>query len=396
MIDVTPNGYDFAPVHEALGEYVSRDLLAMAASVVLKGQDVLDVFTVGFQDKEQEIPLALDSIYRIFSNTKIVTSVAAMMLWEESAFHLDDPLSEYFPEFSDLRVLSSDAKGLGDLVAPERPASIRELMSHTAGFSYGIFGESLVDKAYLEKGITAPDRSLEEMVSRLGDLPLAYQPGSRWQYSVSTDVLGRLIEIVSGKTFDTFLKERIFEPLGMLDTGFFCPSSNHDRLCRNYLPSDPMDPMKPGLQSIDESQAPYTKPRKFLSGGGGLVSTIIDYARFMQMLIGEGELNGIRILRPDTVQLMHTNQLPKGMGVQLPNWLMPDTVFGLGVAIKTAPVRGEPKIAVGEYHWGGVAGTHSWVSLKGNVAGLVFTQRLPGFWHPFSHDFKRLVYEVVR
>lgn len=396
MIEVTPNRYDFTPVHQSLSEYVSRDLLAMAASVVLRGPDVLDVFTVGFQNREQEVPLALDSIYRIFSNTKIVTSVAAMMLWEESAFSLDDPLSEYIPEFSDLRVLVPDAQGLGDVVAAERPATIRELMSHTAGFSYGIFGESLVDQAYLEKGITAPDRFLEEMVSRLGELPLAYQPGSRWQYSVSTDVLGRLIEIVSGRTFDAFLKERIFEPLGMLDTGFFCPPSSHDRLCRNYLPSDPMDPLKPGLESIDESQAPYTKSRNFLSGGGGLVSTIIDYTRFMQMLIGEGELNGTRILQPDTVQLMHTNQLPKGIGVQLPNWLMPDTVFGLGLAIKTAPGKSEPKTAVGEYHWGGVAGTHSWVSLKGDVAGLVFTQRLPGFWHPFSHDFKRLVYEAVK
>lgn len=396
MIEPVANGYDFTPVHESLSEYVSRDLLAMAASVVLEGRDVVDVFTVGFQDREQEIPVALDSIYRIFSNTKIVTSVAAMMLWEESAFDLDDPLAEYFPEFSSLQVLVPDAKEVGDVVALERSGTIRELMSHTAGFSYGIFAESPVDSLYLNNGITAPDRSLAEMVSRLGKLPLAYQPGSRWQYSVSTDILGRLIEIVSGKKFDIFLKERIFEPLGMQDTGFYCPPSSHDRLCRNYLPSDPMDPLKPGLQAIDETEAPYTEPRNFLSGGGGLLSTIDDYTRFVQMLIGEGELDGFRVLRPDTVQLMHTNQLPKGMGVQLPNWLMPDTVFGLGLAIKTTPQKGEPKSAVGEYHWGGVAGTHSWISPQGNVAGLVFTQRLPGFWHPFSHDFKRLVYEVVK
>ncbi|MBD3646749.1 MAG: beta-lactamase family protein, partial [Pseudomonadales bacterium] len=264
------------------------------------------------------------------------------------------------------------------------------------GFSYGIFLESPIDAVYNERNLLGPNNTLANMVEQLGDVPLAYQPGKRWQYSVSADILAALIEVWSGKSFAEFLRERIFEPLDMPDTDFHVPEDKHDRFATNYVPVDPMDPMKPGLNAApDQMLGNLMEPRPYTSGGGGLVSTIGDYTNFIRMLIAEGEGNGFRILKPETVRMMHTNQLPDGVQVQLPNWFMPDTVFGLGLAIKTAPADGEPPEAVDEFHWGGIAGTHSWIAPRANLAAIVFTQRLPGFWHPYYHDHKRLVYSAA-
>lgn len=255
--------------------------------------------------------------------------------------------------------------------------------------------ESPVDALYLEKNVLDSDSTLEQMVEKLADIPLANQPGVRWQYSVSVDVLGRLVEIWSGQPLDKFLQENIFAPLGMNDTGFYVPPENHHRFAANYVPVNPLDPMESGLNLSPEHPIGGTTTRKkFFSGGAGLVSTLGDYTRFIQMLIGKGEFQAVRILKPETVKLMHTNQLPEGLGLVLPSWPMENTGFGIGLAVKSAPGQGEPDAVTGEYHWGGLAGTHSWVSPEAGIAGIIFTQRLPGFFHPFSHDFKRLVYEA--
>ena len=388
--------YDFSEVHASLDKYVEDNLLAMAAAVVLDGKAVVDFHMVGHQDREAECAIQADSIYRIYSSTKLITSCAAMMLWEEGAFRLDDPLHTYLPELGSLKVLK-DGAGDASLVEPVAvEPTIRQLMSHNAGFSYGLFAESVVDPLYNEAGVSAPTSTLEDMVRKLADIPLAYQPGQRWQYSVSADVLARLIEVLSGQRFSEFLSRRIFEPLGMTDTGFHVPAEKHDRFCANYAPVNVLDPMQPGLNVVpDLLLGGYLEPKAMESGGGGLVSTIVDYTRFIQMIVGGGMLDDVRLLNSETLEMMRTNQLPQDVGVQLPNWFMPDTVFGLGFAIKTAPRPGEGNAAVGEYHWGGLAGTHSWMSPASGITGIVFTQRLPGFWHPFSHDFKRLVYQAT-
>lgn len=395
-METRPSDYDFGPMHEAVQKYLDDDFLAMASSVILEGGEPVDFRLWGHQDREAGIRLAADSIFRIYSNTKIITSVAAMTLWEAGRFDLDDPVEKHLPQLAGLSVLREGATDAADAEPLDTPPTIRQLMSHSAGFSYGFLLESPVDAVYTERNLSRPDSTLEDLVEALADIPLANRPGTRFQYSVATDVLARLVEVLSGERFDRVLARRIFEPLGMVDTDFHVPASKHDRFCVNYAARDQMDPMVPGLDAApDVLLGSYLAPKPFLSGGGGLVSTILDYTRFIRMIVGGGELEGTRILDAGTLELMRTNQLPEGAGVQFPFWHMPDTVFGLGFALKTAPAEGEPDAAIGEYHWGGMAGTHSWMSPAADIAALVFTQRLPGFWHPFSHEYKRQVYAAV-
>jgi len=383
-------------MHAAIDKYVDENLLAGACAVVLKDNRIVDYRTWGYADTQTAEAIREDTIYRIYSNTKIITSAAAMCLFEDGKFDLDDPIEKYLPEFSGLKVLKAGSDDPSETENLKSIPTVRQLGSHHAGFSYGVFAESPVDQNYLEAGVTDPNGTLEEMISKLSNIPLAYQPGSRWQYSISTDILGRLVEIWSGMPFSEFLKQRIFTPLHMVDTDFYVPADKHHRLATNYVPDDLMDPMKPGLNvRPDTFIGSFLEPKAFTSGGAGLVSTLPDYTNFIRMLVGDGEFEGARVLKPETVALMHTNQLPEGMIVQLPNWFMPDTVFGIGVAIKQQPLEGEPNQAIDEFHWGGLAGTHSWISPRAGLAAIIFTQRLPGFWHEFSHEFKRQVYKAT-
>lgn len=383
-------------MHEAIQKYVDNNLLSGASAVVLKDNEPVDFKTWGYADIESKRPIEADTIFRIYSNTKIVTAVAAMILYEEGAFELDDPLEKYLPALANRMVLKAGSQDLADVEPATSKPTVRQVMCHNAGFSYGFLMESPIDAIYNQRNMMEPESTLEGMIEKLADIPLAYQPGARWQYSVGSDILARLVEVWSGKTFIEFLQERIFGPLGMVDTDFYVPESKHARFATNYAPVDPMQPMQPGLNvAPDALVGGYLKPKSFMSGGGGLVSTLGDYTNFIRMLIGNGEFDGVRILKPETIQLMRTNQLPEGVGVQLPNWMMPATVFGIGLALKTGPHEGEPESATDEFHWGGMAGTHSWIAPRANLAGLIFTQRLPGFWHPFSHEFKRLVYAAA-
>ena len=377
--------------------YIDDNLLAGANAVILKDGEIVDQHCWGYANIENQQPIEMDTIFRIYSNTKIITSVAALCLLEDGKYDLDDPLSKYIPAFANLQVLKPGATSIEETEAATSPPTVRQVFCHNAGFSYGFIMEApIIDAAYNAAPVNDPNSTLADLMTKLSQFPLAYQPGSRWQYSFSTDILARLVEVWSGQTFAEFLQARIFAPLGMTDTGFFVPQEKRDRLATNYLPVDPMDPMKGGLNPVPpEMDASYIDDTPFTSGGGGLVSTINDYTTFIQMLIGNGTLGDTQILKPETVAMMQQNQLADGVQVKLPNWVMPDTVFGLGVALKTAPQDGEPASAVGEYHWGGMAGTHTWVAPGANLAALIFTQRLPGFWHPFSHEFKRLVYQAA-
>ena len=395
------SGLDFSELHKCIGRYVDEGIIPFANSVVLQGDEVIDFRLYGNADLESERPLTADSIFRMHSSTKLVCSIAAMMLWEEGKFSLDDPLEKHIPDFADMKVLKADAQDIGDTEAAHDSIRISQILSHTAGFSYGfIEPDSIIDMAYIEGSLNPlapePDMTLESLCTALGKLPLVYQPGTFWRYSFATDVTARLIEVLSGQRFDEFLKARIFDPLGMHDTDFYVPIEKLDRLTTLYLPADPLDPMSQCVAPMDSLANTTTdKVPSFLSGGSGLMSTLADFLTFSKMIINEGQLEGKTLVKPETLTLMRTNQCAEGIGVNFPMWDMPGTTFGLGFALKEQAAVDEPQSVIGEYHWGGMAGTHFWWSPKANLAGICMTQRMPGFLHPFSQEFKKLAHKIA-
>ncbi len=387
-------------MHERMQWYVDQEILSCCATLIMRGQEVVDYKTFGYMDLEQKAPLREDAIFRMYSNTKLVTSVAAMMLHEQGRFKLDDPLEKYLPEFANPNVLLPDAKSIDDVEPARSPILVRHALSHTAGWSYGfIEPESVIDQAYMASGadiFASFDIKLEQLCANLAQFPLVFHPGTSWRYSLGTDVTARLVEVLSGNSFDDFLQSNIFDPLGMIDTDFWVPPEKQDRLPTMYAPVDLMQPMQGGLNKADDPQTgQYSTKRALLSGGGGLVSTVNDYLSFIRMIVAGGELKGTRILKEQTLQQMRTNQLAPGVGVAFPMWAMPGTQFGLGFALKDSVTAEEPAAMKGEYHWGGMAGTHSWMSPSADLTGMCFTQLMPGFWHPFSHEFKAAAYAAV-
>lgn len=392
---------DFTELHERMDWYVNEGVIPFVSTLVLKGDDVLDQSFHGSADHASEQPLNAETLFRMHSSTKIVCSIAAMTLWEQGRFKLDDPLEKFIPEFGDMQVLKANAATIDETEPALSSIRVNQIMSHTAGFSYGfIEPNSVIDTAYNAQAINpfAPgsEMTLESMCQALGKLPLVYEPGTFWRYSFATDVLARLIEVISGQRFDAYLKETIFEPLKMHDTDFYVPEEKLDRLSTMYLPDDMLDSMSPCSLPMDSKESPTNSNLpSFLSGGGGLFSTLSDYLSFTRMILNQGSLGDANILKPDTLALMRTNQCAEGVGVNFPMWDMPDTTFGLGFALKNRPADGEPESAAGEYHWGGMAGTHFWWSPNANITGICMTQRMPAFWHPFSQDFKRLAYKIA-
>lgn len=383
--------------------YVDQEIMPGISTLVMRGLDVLDYQCFGYMDLENKTPLREDAIYRMFSNSKLVTSVALMMLYDQGKFQLDDALADYIPAFSNLKVLVKGAASIDQVEDLATPITIRQVLSHSAGFSYGFVDPfSVIDRAYLKGGLNILEGfggDLEALTNKMAEFPLAFQPGTDWAYSLATDVAGRLVEVMSGQSFDDFLRDNIFQPLGMVDTGFCVAEENLHRLITMCAPNNLLKPMEPGLTPIGKAGRGPTKPPAFLSGGGGLMSTVADYLTFVRMLVNNGEWNSVRILQPETLELMRTNQLADGVAVKFPNWDMRGTVFGLGFALKAEVAEDEPSAALGEYHWGGLAGTHSWMSPVGgpdaNISGLCMTQVMPAFWHQFSHDFKQLAYELT-
>ncbi len=400
-INVNNNKLDFSPMHERMQWYVDEKIIPFANTLVMQGDDVVDVHFYGAPGNATQQTVAEDTIFRMHSSTKIACSIAAMLLWEEGRFSLDDPLEKFIPAFGNMQVLKRDAADIEDTVPADGPIRIKHILSHTAGLSYGfIEPTSVIDQAYSGSGINpmlpGSKLTLETLCESLGPLPLCYQPGTFWRYSFATDVTARLIEVLSGQRFDEFLKDRLFNPLGMKDTDFFVPADKLNRFSTMYLPADPMDPMSACAGAMDSPESTNNGERPtFLSGGGGLMSTLVDYLAFSRMIINDGMHNGQTIIKPETLALMRTNQCADGVGVNFPMWSMPGTTFGLGFALKGKPAEGEPGSAAGEFHWGGMAGTHFWWSPNANISGICMTQRMPGFWHPFSHDFKRLAYQIA-
>jgi CubicO group peptidase (beta-lactamase class C family) len=355
----------------------------------------VDLHCVGWADKEAQAPLRVDHIFRVFSNTKLITSCAALLLFEEGRFTLDDPIEKYIPQLGNRRVLRPGAKALDDTEPAKRPITIRHLMSHSSGLSYGIFDPgTTIFKAYNERKVLDPGATLAQMMDVLAELPLVFHPGASWEYSVASDVVARLVEVVSGRRFDEFIETRILAPLGMADTGFVVPQQSRPRLAAYYAGADFMDPMLPGLTRTDEAPYPgaYLRPVPKLNGGGGLVSTLPDMLALVRSLLPGGPT----LLKPDTIKLMMVNQLPDGVWLRFPGFgELTGKAFGLAGALIVEPSPLDHEASAGELFWGGVAGTQWWISPRANTAGLLMTQRQMAFAHPFVFEFKKLAYEAV-
>ncbi|WP_244788172.1 serine hydrolase domain-containing protein [Cupriavidus pauculus] len=386
--------------------YVSTGKLPGALVQVWRRGELTLNTALGMADRERQVPLAEDSIFRIYSMTKPITSVAIMMLLEECKIALDDPVSKYIPAWENLGVFAGGFMESFQTRAPARPMLVVDLLRHTSGLTYGFQQNSNVDAAYRKHklGDLAVEGTLDDMIAKLATLPLEFSPGEAWNYSVATDVLGYLVGKISGMSFDDFLKQRIFDPLGMVDTAFHVPQEKIGRFCACYavgtLGSKVISPRGPMLQ--DDPQASlYLKKPAFRSGGGGLVSTAADYMRFARMLLNGGELDGVRLLSPKTLALMTANHLPGGVDLpRMSRSMFSEATyegvgFGLGFATTIAPASTLIPGSAGDFFWGGAASTFFWVDPQEDLIGLFLTQLLPSSAYPVRRQLRTLVYSAI-
>ena len=383
-------------------QFIDDRQLAGAVTVVARRGKVAYLEAYGMMDIEANKPMQKDTIFRIYSMTKPIAAAAVMILCEEGKLQLDAPVSVYLPELGGLKVAAAaDAETL-TLVEADRNMTVQDMMRHTAGLPGAaryMAGQTAVDKRYREEGLhLLHECNLQEMVERLGRIPLLYQPGTKWHYSIAADVWGRLIEVVSGQPFDVFLAERIFQPLGMVDTGFYVPPEKINRFAGMYGPKS-----ERGLQTIDApeggtghvSETSFRKKPKFLSAGGGLVSTAVDFARFCLMLSGGGAFAGKRLMKTESVELMTRNHLPAHL---IPLDKKPDKRyaglgFGLGVSVRVQQTDWIPTSQVGEYGWIGGASTEFWISPRDELVVITLAQHIP--FSELSEKVKPLVYDAI-
>ncbi|WP_225674006.1 serine hydrolase domain-containing protein [Bradyrhizobium hereditatis] len=395
-LKITASGYDFKPARAAMQRYIDNNLLSGISWAVMVGRELADVNCVGWADKEAQILLRTDHIFRVFSNTKLITSCAALLLVEEGKLKLDDPIEKFIPQLGNRRVLRPGATSIEDAEPTKYSITIRHLLTHSSGLSCGFFDPgTLIYKALNERGVHDPRTTLAQMVDVLADMPLIYQPGTSWEYSLATDVVARLVEVISGQSFDKFIKARIFDPLGMIDTGFVIPEKDQGRLVAYYAGADLMEPMKPGLTRTDNAPFPgaYLHPIARLSGGGGLVSTLHDMVALIRSLLPCGPT----LLKPETIAQMTSNQLPEGQWIRFALLgEQPGKAFSLAGGMILQPSPLDHPDSAGELYWGGVAGTQWWISPKRNMAGVMMAQRQMSFVHPFAFEFKRLAYDTVK
>ena len=379
-------------INPLLQQYVDSGEIVGVVSMVARRGEIVHFENYGTLNMETGAPIEKDSLFRIYSMSKPITTVAAMMLYEEGKFQLNDPVSKFLPEFAELKVMGEG----GALVAPQRPMTMQMLMSHTAGLSYGVFGDTLVDRQYRDADILS-NTDLAEMTARLGKIPLQYQPGTRFHYSVSVDVLGRVVEVLSGQPLDEFFQQRIFAPLEMTDTFFEVPADKKPRFGTNHR-------FDPSTQTLIVSDRPETSAFAndvtFFSGGGGLVSSTEDYMRFSQMLLNGGELNGARILGRKTIEFMTQNHLPGIFGGASQNTdadlygMSRGTGFGLGFAVVEDPAGAGGITSQGEFYWGGAAGTIFWIDPVEELIGIVMIQHM-NVQIPLRNTFKAVTYGAI-
>ena len=352
----------------------------------------------GLRDVEAYTPIEEDTIFRIYSMTKPITSVALMTLYERGLFQLDTPVSAFIPEFKHLEVFESGDAQQYHTTPAEREITIRDLLTHTAGFTYGFMNVHPVDALYRAQGVegSSSKGSLHDMVQKLSTLPLLFSPGTRWSYSVATDVLGYLVELLSGQSLAAYFSEHIWEPLGMRDTAFAVADEDVPRLAANY------EYQKGGFRLIDSpTKSRYRGQPTFLSGGGGLVSTASDYLKFLLMLRNRGVLNGERLLGRKTVELMTVNHLPDNadlsrMGQKVFSEMPFDGIgFGLGFSVTLDLVKAQILGSSGEYSWGGAASTTFWVDPVEDLIVIFLTQLMPSSSYPIRRELRVLTYQAV-
>jgi CubicO group peptidase (beta-lactamase class C family) len=359
---------------------VERGRVPGAVALVARRGQQAYFESFGQRDPASGAPMQRDTIFRIYSMTKPIVSVATMMLWEEGRFLLSDPVAKYLPELGSVKVAVARGAEI-EQVEADRPMTIQDLLRHTSGLTYEFRGAGPVHKMYMAARIYSRDQSNADQVAALGKLPLLHQPGTKWEYSRSTDVLGRLIEVLAGESLGSYLQRRILSPLGMIDTAFHVPAASLGRLAEGFA-KDP--DTGAGVQLVNVKDAP-----KFESGGGGLVSTTADYARFLQMLLSRGKFDGARYLSRKTIELMTADHLGPITGA--PDLLLPGYGFGLGFAVRLQPGISHVPGSVGQYFWGGLAGTTFWVDPAEELFAIMMIQA-PGQRDYFRTLFRDLVY----
>lgn len=345
----------------AMEKIVADQDVAGMVWLLAKDGEVATFETTGLNSVDTQTPMKMDSLFRIYSMTKPVTGVALMMLYEEGLWNFDDPVSKYVPQLANLRILSNyDEDGNVELVSPARQPTMRELLNHSAGFGYGLSGNDPVNNAFRDTGVLASD-DLDMLIDKVADIPLLFQPGEQWSYSIAVDIQGYIVQELSGQKFGDFLQQRIFEPLGMSDTGFYVKAQDVNRFAevhnwdseRNRLVQRPHRTDRPS----------YLDPERLESGGGGLVSSTHDYARFLQMLVNEGELDGTEIISPESVRIMRTDSLRDELNLRgtATSAGQAGQGFGVDFAVIYDPKAANSPHSPGTYYWSGAAGTWFWV-----------------------------------
>ena len=387
---------DGARITETLKGFVDNGQLVGVSALVTKDGKEAYFGAFGYADREANRPMTRGTIVRIFSMTKPITGTALMQLWEQGKFHLDDPVAKYIPELANVKVFAGlDASGNPVLVAPDRPMTVRDLTRHTAGLSYGdIKEEPAIHDIAAAADPLALVNTLDEFARRLGTVPLQFQPGAKWRYSYAVDVQALLVQRLSGQPFDQYVQEHILKPLGMTHTGNFVPGDQRDKLAQAY-DWNPDGSFTPATH--DSGVTLNTAHWPLTPGGYGLTSTIDDYARFAGMMLNGGELDGVRILRPDTVRLMSTGDLDPATTDR--SWLVSDKgemSFGIDFAVRIDPPKAGGKAGeVGEFFWDGKYGTLFWIDPKNKLTAVLFTQYTPFGKVPLHRNFRAAVYEGV-
>ena len=382
-----------------LQQAVERKQVAGAVALLARDGKLGYLRAKGFQDVEAGKEMTTDTLFRIASMSKPVTSVAVMILVDDGRLTVTDPVSKYLPEFKNPKVLMPGSGGDSKLVPASREITIRDLLTHTSGLTYRFMAQKpfaeLYHKADICDGLTRPSFTLAENVRRLASLPLLHQPGSAFQYSLSTDVLGRLVEVISGQDLESFMRSRIFEPLGMNDTYFDLPTDKTGRLAVVYEPGPDKRIRRVGEEPVHKGElvycvtCPYRGQRGYCSGGAGLTSSAADYARFLQMLLNGGQWNGTRILKPATVREMTSNQIGDL------KFMSPTDRFGYGFGI-VAGAGKDQVAAVGSYSWGGFYNTGFWVDPEKKLVGVLMTQLFPSDQPGLLGDFEKLAYAAIQ
>jgi CubicO group peptidase (beta-lactamase class C family) len=379
--------------------YIDAGRFPGAQLLVYRRGKIVHSAVQGFADLERKIPVKDDTIFRIYSMTKPITSVAFMMLVEEGAVALDEPVHKYIPEWQNLGVFLAGTAPAFLTRPPSRPMLIVDLLRHTSGLTYGFQQRSNVDAAYRDMKIGEIEKAgtLQSMIDGLAKLPLEFSPGEAWNYSIATDVVGYLIGKISGKPFEQFLKERIFDPLGMNDTDFFVASDKADRFAACYAADG-----KGGMTLQDDpTTSSFLSPPSLISGGGGLCSTAADYLTFCRALIGGGELGGVRLIGPKTLALMTSNHLPGGRDLpEMSRSLFSEAAyngigFGLGFSVTLNPAQTLIPGSAGEYAWGGAATTSFWIDPAEELIAIFMTQVLPSSAYPWRRELRTMVYSAI-